>query len=130
MVNVYLQCGRPGFNPWIRKIPWRKKWQPTLVLLPGKFHGWKSLVGCSPWGCKESDTTERFHFHLNGDIGCPTLKLPSAFLLCSQSSVSLLQPRKLLSVSPQALPRSLWPIFSSFFPFSVILCHSFLLCPA
>ena len=37
-------------------------WQPTPVLLPGKFHGWKSLVGYSPWGCKESDTTERLRF--------------------------------------------------------------------
>ena len=57
-----LQWGRPGFNPWIRKIPWRRKWQPTPVLLPEKFHGRRSLVGYSPWGCKESDTTERLHF--------------------------------------------------------------------
>ena len=35
---------------------------PTPVLLPGKSHGWRSLVGCSPWGRKESDTTERLHF--------------------------------------------------------------------
>jgi len=41
---------------------WRRKWQPTLVLLPGKFHGWRSLVGYSPWGHKESDMTERLHF--------------------------------------------------------------------
>ena len=58
-----LQCGRPGFNPWVRKIPWRKKWQSTPVLLPGKSHGQRSLVGYSPWGPKESDTTERLHFH-------------------------------------------------------------------
>ena len=38
---------------------------PTPVLLPGKSHGWGSLVGCSPWGCKESDTTERLHFHFS-----------------------------------------------------------------
>jgi len=44
------------------KIPWRRIWQPTPGLLPGKFHGWRSLVGYSPWGCKESDTTERLHF--------------------------------------------------------------------
>ena len=44
------------------KIPWRRQWQPTPVLLPGKFHGWRSLVGYSPWGRKESDTTERLHF--------------------------------------------------------------------
>jgi len=40
----------------------RRQWQPTPVLLPGKFHGWRSLVGCSPWGHEESDTTEQFHF--------------------------------------------------------------------
>ena len=41
----------------------RKQWHPTPVLLPGKSHGWRSLVGCSPWGCQESDTTEGLHFH-------------------------------------------------------------------
>ena len=59
--SVCLQCGRRGFDPWVEKIPWRRKWQPTSVLLPGKFHGWRSLVGYSPWGCKESDTTEQLH---------------------------------------------------------------------
>ena len=42
---------------------WRRQWHPTPVLLPGKSHGWRSLVGCSPWGREESDTTERLHFH-------------------------------------------------------------------
>ena len=54
--------GEPGFDPWVRKIPWRRKQQPTPVLLPGKFHGWRSLLGYSPWGHKESDTTEWLHF--------------------------------------------------------------------
>jgi len=49
---------RPGFNPWARKIPWRKKWQPTAVFTPRKSHGQRSLAGYSPWGCKESDITE------------------------------------------------------------------------
>ena len=49
---------RGGFDPWVRKIPWRRKWQPTSVFLPGKLHGQKSLVGYSPWGGLESDTTE------------------------------------------------------------------------
>ena len=53
----------PGFNPWVGKISWRKKWQPTPVFLPGKSHGRWNLVGYSPWGRKESDTTERLHFH-------------------------------------------------------------------
>ena len=42
--SVCLQCRRPGFDPWVGKIPWRKKWQPTPVFLPGKFHGQSSLV--------------------------------------------------------------------------------------
>ena len=41
---------------------WRRKWHPTPVLLPGKSHGWRSLVGCSPWGRYESDMTEQLHF--------------------------------------------------------------------
>ena len=44
---------------------WRKQWHPTPVLLPGKSHGRRSLVGCSPWGHEESDTTERLHFHFS-----------------------------------------------------------------
>ena len=50
---------RLRFDPWVGKIPWRKEWQPTLVFLPGEFYGQRSLVGCSPWGRKESGTTER-----------------------------------------------------------------------
>ena len=44
---------------------WRRQWHPTPVLLSGKSHGRRNLVGCSPWGCKESDTTERLHFHFS-----------------------------------------------------------------
>ena len=58
------KCGRPGFNPLVGKIPWRRKWQSTPVFLPGKSHGLRILVGYSLWGRKESDTTERLHFHL------------------------------------------------------------------
>ena len=50
--------GRPGFNPWVGKIPWRRKWQPIPVPLPGKSHGWGSLVGLQFMG---SNTTERLH---------------------------------------------------------------------
>ena len=52
------QCRRHRFDPWVGKIPWSRKWQPTLVFLPGKFHVQRSLVGNSPRGCKESDTAE------------------------------------------------------------------------
>ena len=44
---------------------WRRQWHPTPVLLPGKSHGWRSLVGCSSWGCWGSDTTEQLHFHFS-----------------------------------------------------------------
>ena len=44
---------------------WRRQWHPSPVLLPGKSHGRRSLVGCSPWGREESDTTERLHFHFS-----------------------------------------------------------------
>ena len=49
---------RHEFNPWVRKIPWKRKWQPTLVFLPGKSHGQRSLVGYRPLGCKQLDMTE------------------------------------------------------------------------
>ena len=61
--SVCLQCGRPGFDTWVGKIPWRRIWQPTPVFLLGKSHGQRSLVGYSLWGCKESDMTERLHFN-------------------------------------------------------------------
>ena len=46
-------------------LNWRRRWHPTPVLWPGKSHGWRSLVGCSPWGRSESDRTERLHFHFS-----------------------------------------------------------------
>ena len=55
------QCRRHkrcGFNPWVRKMPWNRKGEPTPEFIPGKFHGQRSLVGYSPWGCKELDMTE------------------------------------------------------------------------
>ena len=55
--SICLLCGRPGFDPWVEKIPWRRKWQPTSVFMPGKSHGQRSLAGYSPWGHKELDRT-------------------------------------------------------------------------
>ena len=49
---------RRGFDPWVRKSPWRRKWQPTPVFLPGKSPGQRSLLGYRPWGRKESNMTE------------------------------------------------------------------------
>ena len=57
--RICLQCGRLGFDPWVGKIPWRREWQLAPVFFPGESHGQWSLAGFSPWGCKESDTTEQ-----------------------------------------------------------------------
>ena len=56
-----------GFDLWVGKIPWRRKWQYTPVLLPEKAHGQRSLAGYSPWGCEESDTTEQLSTNLRGE---------------------------------------------------------------
>ena len=52
------------FSPWNGKIPWRRAWQPTPIFLPREFHGQRRLAGCSPWGCKELDTTEQLTLSL------------------------------------------------------------------
>ena len=56
--RICLQCRRPRFDPWVVKIPCRRAWQPTPVFLLRGSHGQRGLAGYSPWGCKESDTTE------------------------------------------------------------------------
>ena len=67
MERVRLPSKRCRFDPWVEKISWRRKWQPTAVFLSGKSHGQRSLVGYSLWGHKESDTattppTTKKHF--------------------------------------------------------------------
>ena len=64
------QCRRCRFDPWVRKIPWRRKWQHTPVFLPGKSHGQRSLVSCSPWGwgVRHVLVTEKIHTDTNSDL--------------------------------------------------------------
>ena len=62
-VLQFRRCKRCGFIPWVGKIPLRRAWQPTPVFLPEKSHGQKSLAGCSPWGCKESEMTVLLSVH-------------------------------------------------------------------
>ena len=62
-------CRRCRFNPWVGKIPWRMKWQPASRYLPGKSHGQRSLVGYSPWSCKELNTTEQLSTHTMNMMG-------------------------------------------------------------
>ena len=67
-------CRRHSFHPWFGKIPWRRKWQPTPVFLPGKSHGQSSLVAYCPGGCKESHTAEHMCTHAQL---CPILCKPT-----------------------------------------------------
>ena len=59
MVSNLPAMRRPGSDPWVGKVSWRREWQPTPVFLPGEFHGQRSLVGYSPWGHTELDMTEQ-----------------------------------------------------------------------
>ena len=62
-MNILNSCELYTLKWQVLCYIWRRHWHPTPVLLPGKSHRWRSLVGCSPWGRKESDTTKRLHFH-------------------------------------------------------------------
>ena len=64
-----------GFDPWVRKIPWRRAWQPTPVFLPGESHGQRNWVGYGQWGHKESDMTE-VTSQAHGQIWVNTVKYP------------------------------------------------------
>ena len=61
--RICVQRRRRGLDPWVRKIPWRRKLQPIPIFLPGEFHGQRSWVGYSPRGYKDSDMTERLTLH-------------------------------------------------------------------
>ena len=83
-------------SPWIGKIPWSREWLPTPVFLPGKFHGHRSVVGYSPWGCKESDTTEWL-----SSSSISTLGNPVCFQGCGLRSAA---PHPQLSLFSFCLP--------------------------
>ena len=76
VVKNLLQCRRWRFDPRVRKIPWGKEWQPTLVFLPGESYGQRILVGYSPWGCKELDMTEQLTYTGEGFQGGTNAKEP------------------------------------------------------
>ena len=61
----FIVCWYGELHCLISLQSWRRQWHPTPVLLPGKSHGQRSLLGCSPWGLEESDTTEWLHFHFS-----------------------------------------------------------------
>ena len=75
---------RHGFDPWVGKIPWGRAWLSTPVFLLGEFHGQRSLAGCSLWGCKESDMTERLctHTHKTKAPHLERQRVPLMITLC------------------------------------------------
>ena len=79
-----MQYRRPGFDPWVGKIPWGRERLPAPVCLPGESHGQRSLAGYSPWGHKESDITDNTQKMPQGSHPCPNhstlmsrIKLPA-----------------------------------------------------
>ena len=136
-------------------VPWRRWWHPTPVLLPGKSHGRRSLVGCGPWGRKESDTTEWLHFHFslscfgegNGNpLQCSCLDNPrdggawwaaisgvaqsrTRLKRLSSSSSSSLVPSNLLKIASSVLPLY-HPRNHAYFLFSLLLSFTLLILPS
>ena len=80
---------RRRFDLWIERIPWRRKWQLTLVFLAGKLHGQRSLSGYNPWGRTESDTFEHAYIHAPRSLS--RQKTNSLSLTLSLSSSLLLE---------------------------------------
>ena len=87
-VKNRLQCGRPEFDAWVGKIPWRRKWLPSLVFLPGEFHGQKSLAATVRGITKSQTQLSNYHFHFHA---CMQLFLaPYNFFVfgCSRRALS------------------------------------------
>ena len=87
------QCRRLRFSPWAGKIPWRRKRQSTPVLLSGKSHGQRSLVGCSPWACKELNVTQLLNSNNSSVFHS------QVYVTCSFLQMLLIQLKKFHSVS-------------------------------
>ena len=109
------QCRRLGFDPWVGKIPWSRKWQPTPVFLPGESHEQRSLVGCSPWGHKELDRWVTEHAHTTYN---------KLHMLKMYKLINFDTPKKTvttikivnISITPQSFPKSTSSLLSLPFP--------------
>ena len=103
--RIHLQCWRPECNPWVGKIPWRGERLPTLVFWPGEFHRLYS-----PWGCKESDTTEWL------SLSCIYI-FPLIFLSCAFSYILRFSPFLYFFLSYPLFSSTMWQIY-----FEVLSC--------
>ena len=85
--RICLQCGRPGCDPWVGRIPWQRKRLPTPVFFPGEFHGQRSLAVYSPWYHKQLDTTKHLsHTHSINWMSVLTLKSLLVWVLSESRS--------------------------------------------
>ena len=107
--NPPAQCRKRGFDSWVGKIPWRRKWQPTSGLLPGKFYGQRSLEGYCRWSCKESDMTEHRHIY-EGQGRFKNSQTGHAILSVKSPRMHATMPLHMLS----GMPSTLFSLQSSF----------------
>ena len=93
--GIPLQCRRPGFNPWVENIPWRREWLPTPVFLSGEFHGQRSLVGYNPQGHTEAHMTEETDLAYTQISILQDLKKKKKFSSASSTSLKFTGPQRL-----------------------------------
>ena len=101
-----LQCGTPGFDPWVRKIPWRRKWKPTPVFLPGEFHGQREPGGLHPMGSPRvrHDWATNTHTHTIFYIHSRQI-LPDPVNMCPFLGTSISSTASLTSYSQHVGPQ-------------------------
>ena len=135
--SAFQWCRRHGFNLWIGKISWRRKWKPSPVFLPRESHGKRSLAGYSPWGCKKLDTTECLSTHPPQTFQAPiflkafTFSVPTPrhyfyrqlLAICHTSFRCFLNFNCHFSkIPPNTLTKTVVPSLVTPFPFSYLLC--------
>ena len=126
--ELACQCRRHkrrGFNPWVRKIPWSREWQPTLIFLLRKFHGQWSLVGYSPWGLEEWDTTELAHTHTHTHTHNVVHYIPMTYLFNNWNFVSLIPVYLFYLFPPPPVTLVTTSLFSASMTLFYFVCFAF-----
>ena len=125
--RIHLQCRKCGFDPWVRKIPWRRKWLPIPVFLPGTSHGQRSLMGCSPWDHKSVGhnlATKQQQCSLRTCCCSVAQSCPSLCNLMNCSTPGFPVLHDFLDFAQTHVTESVMPSND------LILCHSLLLLPS